>query len=177
MSTNLTPTIRNIPGFPGYQIGDDGSFWSLWEQGGRGHGWRIGTTRRPTATAVRRNGYIQATLHRNGKRIPRRIHQLVLLAFAGPCPDGHEGRHLDGNQKNNHLDNLAWGTKKENIEDRTKHGRNPIGQLNRDRAKIKEFDIPIILALRNKGVKWKNIARIYNVSMAQLFDRTKPYRS
>src|SRR5215472_269740 len=27
---------RDIPGFPGYRVGDDGSIWSAWRKGGRG---------------------------------------------------------------------------------------------------------------------------------------------
>jgi hypothetical protein len=30
-------------------------------------------------------------------------------------------RHLDGNPKNNRLENLAWGTYKENAQDRELH--------------------------------------------------------
>jgi formamidopyrimidine-DNA glycosylase len=45
-----------------------------------------------------------------------------MLAFIGPCPDGLERRHLDGKYLNDHLDNLAYGTRTENMQDRVKHG-------------------------------------------------------
>jgi len=38
----------------------------------------------------------------------RRVDHLVLLAFVGPCPEGYECRHLDGDPANNHVDNLRW---------------------------------------------------------------------
>ena len=43
------------------------------------------------------------------------VHSLVALTFIGPCPSGQEVRHLDGNPLNNRVDNLAYGTRGENI--------------------------------------------------------------
>ena len=67
-------------------------------------------------------GYLQVALCRGDK--PRRsyIHRLVLAAFAGPCPDGMETRHLNGNPADNRLANLQYGTRSENNLDRVKHG-------------------------------------------------------
>jgi hypothetical protein len=39
-----------------------------------------------------------------------------------------ECRHLDGNPANNRLENLAWGTDKENGQDRIRHGRKSGGR-------------------------------------------------
>lgn len=64
-------------------------------------------------------GYRQICL---GKRYVQSVHVLVLLAFVGPCPEGMECRHLDGNPANNRLDNLCWGTGSENWNDKRRHG-------------------------------------------------------
>jgi hypothetical protein len=48
------------------------------------------------------------------------VHRLVLEAFRGPCPPGHETRHHDGDKQNNSLDNLSWATHKKNCEDERK---------------------------------------------------------
>lgn len=66
------------------------------------------------------------------KRITRRVvnldgallgvHRLVLAAFVGPCPEGMEGCHNDGNPLNNRLDNLRWDTPKANAQDAVRHG-------------------------------------------------------
>ena len=45
-------------------------------------------------------------------------HRLVLEAFRGPCPEGMECRHLNGDPLDNRLDNLAWGTREENELDK-----------------------------------------------------------
>jgi hypothetical protein len=52
----------------------------------------------------------------------RPIHRLVLETFVRPKQSGEECRHLDGNTRNNHLDNLHWGTAAENMADKIAHG-------------------------------------------------------
>lgn len=56
------------------------------------------------------------------------VHRGVLLAFVGPCPEGCETRHLDGNPANNDLNNLCWGDRFEQHEDRRMHGTLPVGE-------------------------------------------------
>ena len=101
---------RSIPGFPGYQVSDRGRILSL---------------RRRTARILKvtqTDGYGVVSLCCNGRAVIRRVHSLVLLAFAGPRPHGAVTRHLDGNSENNALMNLAYGTQSENIADSIRHG-------------------------------------------------------
>ncbi len=49
------------------------------------------------------------------------LHVAVLEAFVGPCPEGHEAAHGDGNKHNNALNNLRWATHAENIADKQRH--------------------------------------------------------
>lgn len=44
------------------------------------------------------------------------IHQLVMEAFVGPCPEGLEINHIDGSRDNNRLDNLEYITHGANIK-------------------------------------------------------------
>ena len=60
------------------------------------------------------HGYFFVTLYANGKPTRRPIHQLVLEAFEGPCPDGMQVSHLDESRDNNRLSNLAYATPVEN---------------------------------------------------------------
>lgn len=66
-------------------------------------------------------GYRNVLLYRKGDRVGRRVHQLVALTFLGPRPEGLEIRHLDGDQINNAVSNLAYGTHAENMADRRRH--------------------------------------------------------
>lgn len=60
---------------------------------------------------------------RNKKRCFCRIGRLVLLAFAGPPPDGMEMCHNDGDSFNDRFDNLRWDTHAANVRDVSRHGR------------------------------------------------------
>lgn len=53
----------------------------------------------------------------------RSVHRLLLLTFVGrpPFRNAHT-RHLNGNPLDNRLENLAWGTAKDNAADRIRHG-------------------------------------------------------
>lgn len=51
------------------------------------------------------------------------VHTLVALTFLGPRPEGQEVRHLDGNPLNNRVENLAYGTRTENILDVYRQGK------------------------------------------------------
>lgn len=83
------------------------------------------------ASTVISNGYVLTQIHK--KNIS--VHRLVLEAFYMPRPPGMVCRHLDGNPQNNHIDNLDWGTYKDNAADRVVHGtdfkgmRHPMSKL------------------------------------------------
>ena len=68
-------------------------------------------------------GYNYVTMRLRGITRAITVHTLVLEAFVGPRPDGLEARHLDDNKANSALSNLAWGTAKENANDRTERDR------------------------------------------------------
>lgn len=44
----------------------------------------------------------------SGRPRPRRVAEMVLEAFLGPCPPGHELRFKDGDRLNCELANLEW---------------------------------------------------------------------
>lgn len=88
----------------------------------------VSTARRGTYGGLRlqhvnRGGYLGIHLFKNGKPRWHSVHSLVLATFVGVRPEGMETRHLDGDQKNNDISNLKYGTTAENTQDRTKHGR------------------------------------------------------
>ena len=59
----------------------------------------------------------------NGKGVKHRrnVGKIVCEVFKGKCPDKLEVRHLDGNPFNNNIQNLEFGTSKQNSEDAIKH--------------------------------------------------------
>lgn len=76
-------------------------------------------------------GYPMVKLSFGERRRDYCVHELMLEAFKGPKPDpGMVGRHLDDVSVNNYLDNLEWGTRKQNAQDSIRNGTNY--QMNRD---------------------------------------------
>lgn len=68
-------------------------------------------------------GHLKVIFTNGGsERYSFQVHQLVMLAFVGPCPEGMEVRHLDSVPWNNVLTNLTYGTRLENARDRVLNG-------------------------------------------------------
>jgi len=66
----------------------------------------------------------------------RLVHDLVLEAFVGPRPDGHQGRHHpDPTRTNNALTNLSWGTQSDNMQDAVLDGNIARQKLNAEQAR------------------------------------------
>lgn len=105
-----------------------------------------------------RYGYLFVHLSKNCKIKSHTVHRLVLETFTSPCPLGMQCRHLDGNKLNNRLDNLCWGTPKENSQDRTKH------KIFFGNYKLNKFQIRIIKKLlEDRYLMQREIAIIFNV--------------
>lgn len=68
------------------------------------------------------HGYSHVGLKFYGQLERRQVHRLLLESFVGPCPDGMEGCHNDGNPRNNRLENLRWDTHSGNMRDLVAHG-------------------------------------------------------
>lgn len=108
---DTTPEWREVPGFPGYEVSDQGQVRSF-------RRYVVPRLLKPGETIW---GHLLVVLQRDGGHT-RHIHRLVLESFVGLRPPGMETRHLDGNPKNNRLTNLRWGTRSENSLDRVRHG-------------------------------------------------------
>lgn len=106
---------------PEYEVTRDGRVFSLTTN------WR-GYGRRELQKTPNSDGYPSVRMIVNGVRKRMAVHKLVAKKFLSPRPsDDHEIRHLDGNKCNSCADNLAWGTAKDNADDRARHGRTSHG--------------------------------------------------
>ena len=94
-------------------------------------------------------------------------HQLsVLSAFIGPRPEGHLACHRDDDAQNNDLENLYWGTPKENAEDKAKNGGQPYGEACRG-AKLTAKQVQEIRALKGQMSQTK-IGEKFGIAQAQV---------
>lgn len=70
------------------------------------------------------SGHLQVNMGpRDGsKRRTLLVHRLVLTTFVGPCPEGMEACHNNGDEKDNRVENLRWDTRESNVRDCVAHG-------------------------------------------------------
>lgn len=105
---------KDIPGYEGtYQVSSLGRVRSLDRLAeGKKHTALKGRVLR---AAVNRRGYLHVTLRKNGRSVSREVHVLVASAFLGlRGKEDEQVRHLDGNQLNNKVSNLRYGTRSQN---------------------------------------------------------------
>lgn len=60
------------------------------------------------------DSYLKVTLSKNNKQRTFRVHILVARAFIPNPENKPEVNHIDGNKKNNKVNNLEWNTRSEN---------------------------------------------------------------
>lgn len=155
---------KDIPGWEGlYQVSNLGRVKSLPKIRRNGTGL-IQLKERILRPGKCPTGHLNVNLHLPGKARSIQIHRLVLLAFVGPCPPGMECRHHpDPDPSNNRLDNLSWGTKKDQYKDRIVDGTHVAGSKH-PIAKLQETDIPLIRSLRKQGLTFRAIGERFGVT-------------
>lgn len=95
-------------------------------------------------------GYPMITLYAGGVYLHRKVHRLVLDAFVGPPPPGHQAAHRDGDRSNNRVGNLCWLTPADNCADKLRHGTN---------YKLKGSRRGLAFYLHAEGMNYSEIGR------------------
>lgn len=144
--------FRAIPEYPGYLAGSDGSIWTT-------HYRR----RLKQCVFPSKKRYLRVCMRVDGKTKTPSVHGLVLAAFSGPRPENHECRHLNGDWSDNRPENLAWGTRQENSDDKERHGTYPRGERN-GMANLSEEQVIQIRERRSNGEKAASLAREFGTS-------------
>lgn len=160
-----------IPGFGNYEINAFGVVRKVITSHHKNAG-------KPISYFVRKNGYSQIILAKNGLRKRFLVHRLVALVFIGEQPtELHEIAHIDGNPLNNHYKNLAWKTHKENELDKLRHGTvlrgEKVGNAKLTNQKVLEIKGRLI-----SGEMQKVISKMYgvHVSTISLIARNKYWK-
>ena len=153
----------NVKGFPGYHITKDGK---LFRNG-------------KLVKMFFHHNYMRCVLHNGKKYKNAKAHRLVAEAYIPNPGNLPLVRHLDDNPLNNHISNLAWGTKSDNTFDGIRNGKihligkdNPMygkaGNLKFSCRKARRF-----CRLFNKGLDKTHISNRLNVSVVTLSNWVK----
>lgn len=105
-------------------------------------------------------GHLIVSFWTNGRRKPNLVHRLVATAFIGPCPEGKEVHHKDGNPTNNRVGNLEYITHAENI----RHGYDNKRGENHHCAKLSDQQVKEIRTRRLAGERGVDLAEEFNIS-------------
>jgi hypothetical protein len=98
------------------------------------------------------------------------VHHAVAAAFLGSRPEGTQVRHIDGNASNNAASNLAYGSPRENAQDKHRHGTHRAGS-DCAQAKLTERLVVAVRAFaRDPRMSNAYLAGLYGVS-SQTMDR------
>ncbi len=103
-----------------------------------------------------RAGYQKVELCAGPNRRYCMIHQAVAEAFVPG--NGVLVRHLDGDPSNNCAENLAWGSFKDNEDDKRRHGRVPVGERHPN-AKLNDQVVRSIRRMSDQGFSQLRIAK------------------
>jgi hypothetical protein len=159
---------KTIPGFSRYEVSNKGQIRILKSKNSSGF-YNIDPPR-IMGLNHHRDGYRGISLIRDidSKRIGRGVQRWMLMAF-NPVDNCEvlEVRHKNGVPDDNRLSNLEWGTRKQNGEDRIKHGTSGRGE-NNPRATLTEFDVLGILILKLKKLSNRKIAEMFNVKISTI---------
>jgi hypothetical protein len=143
---------RQIAG-TGYRVSNHGNI--LGSKGGILRSW------------AHRSGHRYVGICSEGKCLKRQVHRLVLLAFVGDPKPGQEALHCDGDPAHNHLINLRWGTRLDNIKDLIRtSGKSPHASVTYEiaaqvRAAVSGKRGDGVRAARAFGISQSTVSRIY----------------
>jgi hypothetical protein len=146
---------RDIPGYEGiYRISDEGVVERLKHVGQ----WR------PLKPGSNKQGRLQVTLCSDGVMRRFQVHKLVLEAFVGPCPDGLEACHGDGDHRNCSLGNLRWDTRESNRADAIRHGTHVCGE----KSGLSRLTEDQVRAIRASSESQRDLAVQFGVSQPNI---------
>lgn len=163
-----TTKYKNIPGFPGYRVGDDGSVWSCRTRKGASANTTILSNVWKKLKFGTGSGYRMVNIGVGENRVPRYVHRLVLETFIGPSTKGRECCHNNGKRSDNRLTNLRWDSRSANCKDAVKHGTQSNGEK-QWMSKLTNQDVRAIRKLWSTGEYYqRELAEKYNVSVPSI---------
>lgn len=165
----------NIPGYPGYHISKRGRIYSRWDVNGKSILNKRYHLKQPH---LNKKGRYIIGLSQPGLGTTKwLVHRLVALVYL-PNPEGLPYVcHKDNVPTNNSVNNLYWGTQKDNMSQASKEGR-MIQSKGKDSVHYKGTEIQrsYIPRLINLGFTRKEISEIMNLGVQLVYDYYNKYK-
>lgn len=117
--------------------------------------------------AVTPDGRLSVSLLKNGNSKTFLVHRLIGLTFISNPENKPQINHIDGNPKNNSLDNLEWSTRSENRLHAFRIGLQSHKGDSHNNRKLNSGQVKEIRKLRGK-MKQREIAELYNVTTSTI---------
>lgn len=165
----------NIPGYPGYHISKRGKIYSRWDVNGKGILSKRYHLKQPHLN--KKGRYIMGLSQPGIGTTKWLVHRLVALVYL-PNPEGLPYVcHKDNVPTNNSVNNLYWGTQKDNMSQASKEGR-MIQAKGKDSVHYKGTEIQrsYIPRLINLGFTRKEISEIMNLGVQLVSDYYNKYK-
>lgn len=158
--------------FPKYEVGDNGSIWSL--------NYNNTQQRHEIKQHIDKYGYKYVVLVVDGKRYKRLVHRMVAISFIENPENKPQVNHVDGNKINNIVENLEWNTARENVIHsyasnlkRTTEKQKLVASIrysgtNNPKCKLTKEIVSEIRKLRGEGNTLDELSVRYNISKSQV---------
>lgn len=165
---------KDVVGYEGlYEVSSHGRVKSVarvYQSPEEGFNWTKETTNSLKSLRLKKDGYVDTGLMKDGRVVQKNVHQLVAQAFI-PNPENKRCvNHIDNNRSNNHVSNLEWSTHKENTQHSFNQGRGAWqrqwGESNVS-AKISLSDVLFIRTFANSMTR-REIADHLSISIKEV---------
>lgn len=158
----MTEIWKPVPGYEEwYKVSNHGRVMSFKR-------WPDGRLKKPSQI---RSGYFTVGFTRRGITKTVYVHQVVAEAFIGPCPEGMQINHIDGDKANNRAENLEYVTPRENL----KHAKDELGMpiwQTGEKHPLSKLTEKQVLEIRSKypkgNITLRELAEKHGVSTATI---------
>jgi len=164
--------IKDVKGFQGYKVSDDGKVFSCFTQirlkGGRGFETITTQVLRELKPSFYK-GYKGVYLYKDGKPFRKMIHRLVLETFGEKQNRSNNiVMHINNDRLDNRIENLKWGTHKENSEQMVLQNRQCKGDLHWN-AKLTTEQIFVIKNTPKKRGNFLRLQKEFSISRSTIY--------
>jgi hypothetical protein len=160
MASEADERWKSIPGHPFYEASNLGRIRSVTRMVKGKRGLRNAPGR--ILQSADCHGYRSVVLCDEGGGHSHKVSWLIAAAFVGPCPDGMEVSHWNGDRTDDAFDNLVYETRAENNHHKFEHGTMVVGSRHA-RSKLTEQNV---IMIRQSRETQRTLAAIYGVDQS-----------